>query len=710
MENYNENKESLHMHKPLSPNEPHIKKNKAVLLLEYPFSRGTITGRVLTFIQRRVIGRFLSIPSNANLEIENEQNGRYSKKTRKAIDTVENNFAHLSPKHPALHGGSSLAGFLALLLATCVNYMLGPMRDAAALAVGVQYIPTLTLISTLLAIVSSVPIGWLFETPDPNRRMKMLERFKLGFMTRGETQGTSLALFYRFFAIFLAFYAFGFKAIEMINSNDVAEAESTKSFLSRAIAFVRQYDKVGYSIFYLFVHLMKLHSISLIWGIASESMEFEEMTEKREKRRRSVEVANAIARTQNGYGPDENSYFVHMKDPFQSNPSKAQNGKGSSSRIRLEKLAFVGLGGTVGGIGGSIIASTASTFNLSGILFLCIVLLELSAELSIELGKIMKRHWKELQRINSTSDLSALIESEKTLDSSMRRSSSIGSLKRISSGNSLHAQSLQKTQSNGSLGSLCAHTQTNSQPVPVDDDSTFMARLLRGVTTILRSNLLMAIFTYNALFASTSVLLSFQRAELVANRKSSFETNAASDTAFLAKINMISGMAVFFLQASGLGAYIAHKCGQRGSLSLMPLARLSGVLLLAWWHVSNNGEPPNLIHFLLIDEFTRVINYSVAKPVREGLWRGLSNEARYEAKPIVDTLANRWGGGSAAFLVSTTDRILAIFGKDSSDGNTILGFPPVMLLCVIISAWWAMVSAHVGHIRSKIDFELKKHQ
>merc|ERR1719223_1930496 len=179
------------------------------------------------------------------------------------------------------------------------------------------------------------------------------------------------------------------------DDNDAIPRGYFYSFVSRA----RQYDKIGYSVFYLFIHLMKLHSISLIWGVASEAMEFEEMTEKREKRRRSVEVANAIARTQNGYGPDENSYFVHMKDPFQSNPSKAQNGKGSSSRIRLEKLAFVGLGGTVGGIGGSIIASTASTFNLSGILFLCIVLLELSAELSIELGKIMKRHWKELQRI-----------------------------------------------------------------------------------------------------------------------------------------------------------------------------------------------------------------------------------------------------------------------------------------------------------------------
>jgi hypothetical protein len=39
-----------------------------------------------------------------------------------------------------------------------------------------------------------------------------------------------------------------------------------------------------------------------------------------------------------------------------------------------------------------------------------------------------------------------------------------------------------------------------------------------------------------------------------------------------------------------------------------------------------------------------------------------------------------------------------------------LGFPPVLLLCVIISAWWAAVSADLGQIRKNIDIELKKRQ
>eukprot|EP00816_Leptocylindrus_hargravesii_P006143 CAMPEP_0196817722 /NCGR_PEP_ID=MMETSP1362-20130617/62408_1 /TAXON_ID=163516 /ORGANISM="Leptocylindrus danicus, Strain CCMP1856" /LENGTH=757 /DNA_ID=CAMNT_0042195541 /DNA_START=449 /DNA_END=2722 /DNA_ORIENTATION=- len=724
--------------------------SKASRMLENPFSRSG-TGRVLNFIREKfemilVMKRKNRTTPGIAAAHHNDGGGGDSYSNRLQRQSLDESSSYYNmvaavavdepPKHPVVNGGSSLAGFLALLFATCVNYMLGPMRDAAALAVGVDHIPILTLISTALAIVSSVPIGWLFEAPDPKRRSIMLKRFKLGFMTRGETQGTSLALFYRFFAIFLAFYALGFKVLEVMDGtwgddNDAIPRGYFYSFVRRA----RQYDKIGYSVFYLFIHLMKLHSISLIWGVASEAMEFEEITESREKKKRIAAAANAVARSQsreselprtessssseNGSSSWRRSLGTDARRNEQVSNQQIsappRSGKGSSQRARLQKMAFVGFGGTIGGIAGSLIASTASTFHLSGILFLSALLLEVSANLSIELGKIMKGHWEEQQRINSTSDLQSLADADNACDSSMKRSSSYGSMKRIASGNSLHGQ-MKRAQSLSSLASAQpnANGKDAAPAQPPEDDNTFTARLLRGVVTILRSNLLMAVFTYNALFASTSVLLSFQRAELVSNRSTKLgkETNAASDTAFLAKINTLSGVSVFFLQASGLGAFIAHKCGQRGSLSLMPLARLCGVLLLAWWHISTDGQPPRLLHFLIIDEFTRVINFAVAKPVREGLWRGLSNEARYEAKPIVDTLANRWGGGSAAFLVSVIDHILRWIRNDggSDEPNKIFGFPPVMLLCIIISAWWAMVSAHVGHIRAKIDLELKKHQ
>jgi hypothetical protein len=335
---------------------------------------------------------------------------------------------------------------------------------------------------------------------------------------------------------------------------------------------------------------------------------------------------------------------------------------------------------------------------MSGLLIVAAFLLEVSAELSIELGRIMQMHWEEQQLFRSSDNLASL-------DTSMKRSASLGSMKRVASGNSLHGK-IKESQSHTGLASLAEEPATTPE---INEDS-FTQRLMRGLTTILRSRLLLAIFTYNALYASTSVLLSFQRAALVSNRNATHSTE--SDTAFLANINMASSLAVFLLQFSGAGAFVAHKCGNRLTLALMPMIRLLGVLCLAWWHVTSNGQPPNLILFLMLDECTRVMNLAVAKPVRESLWRGLSNEARYEAKPIVDTLANRWGGGSAAFLVSLMDKTLSWVGTTQNvDGSRdMFGFPPVLFLCMCVAAWWTVVSADLGNVRRRIDLELKKHQ
>ncbi len=209
--------------------------------------------------------------------------------------------------------GSALPGFLSLLLLTMANYMLAPMRDAAALAVGVSHIPTLTLASTILAIGSSVPVGWLFEAPNPIRWGKSW-RDRVG-LTRGETQGTSLALFLRCFAICLLGYALTFKALEWLHwsqpdgdqdgDNDSVglmeifvyiEEEGAWTYLVRVVPKVLQkFGKVFYVAFFLVVHLMKLHSMSLIWGVTSEAMEYEEQAETREIRKKELKMEETKA-------------------------------------------------------------------------------------------------------------------------------------------------------------------------------------------------------------------------------------------------------------------------------------------------------------------------------------------------------------------------------------------------------------------------------
>ena len=188
-----------------------------------------------------------------------------------------------------------------------------------------------------------------------------------------------------------------------------------------------------YIAFYLIVHLMKLHCLSLLWGVTTETMEYEDVARKQQQRK------------------------LHGSSlpPFTS----VEGG----NKLRLKRLATVGFGGTLGGILGSFLASSmAQVLRLPGLLVLAACLLEIAAELSIELGRIMQKHWEEQQQLfQSTTSLISL-------DPSMRRSTSLGSMKRISSGNSLNriksTTDLDKSRhaSSGSLQSLGGSSSAHS--------------------------------------------------------------------------------------------------------------------------------------------------------------------------------------------------------------------------------------------------------
>lgn len=197
-------------------------------------------------------------------------------------------------------------GFWALSHVTCANHVLTPMRDAIALQIGVAHVPKLTLVSMLMAFCSSVPIGWLFEAPDPSRRRLWK---KMG-LTRGETQGTSLALFYRCFAFTLLSYAAVFEIMHLFGSNDENGSQKyawVASILSHLpTPLLQTLSLAMYVAFFLIVHLMKLHSISLMWGVTTEAMEYEEVAQKK----------TVVEQT----------------------------------KTRLQRMALVSFGGTVGGI------------------------------------------------------------------------------------------------------------------------------------------------------------------------------------------------------------------------------------------------------------------------------------------------------------------------------------------------------------------------
>ena len=226
-------------------------------------------------------------------------------------------------------------GFWSLFTVTMGVSTITPIRDAIALQVGVRHIPKLTLASSVMAFFSSVPIGWLFEAPDPSRR----KLWKTMGLTRGETQGHSLALFYRFFAFTVAAYALGFTVVEMMQKHpqwvprlsmrvqEVEEATFSTTFFRDWLP--RAWKTVGegmYIAFFLVVHLMKLHSISLVWGVTTEAMEYEDVA------RKAME-------------------------------SKL-GGETKPTRTRLQRLALVGFGGTLGGILGRYVSAVHESFVL----------------------------------------------------------------------------------------------------------------------------------------------------------------------------------------------------------------------------------------------------------------------------------------------------------------------------------------------------------
>lgn len=91
-----------------------------------------------------------------------------------------------------------------------------------------------------------------------------------------------------------------------------------------------KFGKAFYVMFFLVVHLMKLHSISLMWGVTSEAMEYEEQAELRAKRN------NANAAMKNN--EDGNGNNGEKKDDAKS---KSKVG-GKSRCVQLVPVQYCG--------------------------------------------------------------------------------------------------------------------------------------------------------------------------------------------------------------------------------------------------------------------------------------------------------------------------------------------------------------------------------
>jgi hypothetical protein len=92
-----------------------------------------------------------------------------------------------------------------------------------------------------------------------------------------------------------------------------------------------------YVAFFQVMHLMKLHSISLVWGVTTEAMEYEDVARKQQQQQNE-------ARRKNGSSTGRLSTMGATSSENQLLPSK--------SKTRLQRLGLVSFGGTLGSLWG----------------------------------------------------------------------------------------------------------------------------------------------------------------------------------------------------------------------------------------------------------------------------------------------------------------------------------------------------------------------
>ena len=171
------------------------------------------------------------------------------------------------PKHKHFNSWLSLTpttklSSLIMLLISGALGLLGPIRDGVAIMATMSTsstsstspssskhwpptLPTLTLISTLFALLSTVPISWLFESSSGAGMGGKEGGGKLGHsrifarigLTRGQNRGTSLKLFCRVFMVSLTQYPLALRKTRILAMDpakiaaDIMATSTTKQSL-----------------------------------------------------------------------------------------------------------------------------------------------------------------------------------------------------------------------------------------------------------------------------------------------------------------------------------------------------------------------------------------------------------------------------------------------------------------------------------------------
>lgn len=247
-------------------------------------------------------------------------------------------------------------------------------------------------------------------------------------------------------------------------------------------------------------------------------------------------------------------------------------------------FGFIGVGGTLGGILGSLITATlAGPVGPVNLLLISVVLLELGVLAVRRLARISDG-WGAPPALGAA-------------------------------GGSAGA--------NGDAGNAAAAAGS-------DRETPIGGSFLAGITHVMRSPYLLGIVAYMLLYTITATFLYFQQAEIVA---ATFDDRAVR-TSFFARLDLLVNILTVGTQLFLTGRII-KLLGVAVTLAILPIMVMIGFTGL--------GLMPTLAVLATIQVLRRSTNFAVARPTRETLYTILPREDKYKAKNFIDTFVYRSG-------------------------------------------------------------------
>jgi ATP:ADP antiporter, AAA family len=218
-----------------------------------------------------------------------------------------------------------------------------------------------------------------------------------------------------------------------------------------------------------------------------------------------------------------------------------------------------------------------------------------------------------------------------------------------------------------------AVADAGEQSPPTGKDQGLGGGALAGLRLIAGSPYLLGICLLILLYTTLSTFLYFQQAQII---RDNFDDPAKRTTVFAAMdfaVNALTLVGQVFITSR-----LVKAVGLGWTLALIPLLLAGGFLLL--------GLAPLLAVLVVVQVGRRAGNYAIMKPAREMLFVILSQEEKYKAKNVIDTVIYRSGDVISAWAYTG----LQALG---------LGLSAIAFIAVPVAGGWAWISYQLGRMQ-----------